>query len=67
MKSSEIRGFLVDELKDRIKNLRKELFNLKMKVKTGQLSDYRSYRFIKKDLAKHLTILVEKEKSIHAK
>lgn len=67
MKSSEIRGFLVDELKDRIKNLRKELFNLKMKVKTGQLSDYRSYRFIKKDLAKHLTILVEKEKSINAK
>ncbi len=67
MKSSEIRGFSADELKEKIKNLRKELFNLKMKVKTTQLPDYRSYRFMKKDLAKHLTILSEKEKGINAK
>lgn len=67
MKSSEVRSFSVDELKEKVKNLRKELFNLKMKVKTAQLPDYRNYRFMKKDLARHLTILAEKEKGINAK
>ncbi|MCL4558454.1 MAG: 50S ribosomal protein L29 [Deltaproteobacteria bacterium] len=66
MKPSEIRDFSAEELKERIKNVRKELFNLKMKVKTSQLHDYRSYRFMKKDLARYLTILAEKEKSAHA-
>ncbi len=66
MKPAEIREFSADELKEKINNVRKELFNLKMKVKTAQLQDYRGYRFMKKDLARYLTILAEKEKGSHA-
>ncbi|MCL4478859.1 MAG: 50S ribosomal protein L29 [Deltaproteobacteria bacterium] len=67
MKASEIRAFSADEIKEKISDKRKELFNLKLKVKTAQLNDYRSYRLMKKDLAKLLTILREKEKGINAK
>ncbi len=67
MNSSEIRSLSVDEIKEKINNMRKELFNIKFKVNTAQLADFRSYRFMKKDLARHLTILLEKEKGINAK
>jgi large subunit ribosomal protein L29 len=67
MKPSEIRNLSVDEIKEKINTMRKELFNLKLKVSTSQLADFRSYRFMKKDLAKHLTILLEKERGINAK
>jgi large subunit ribosomal protein L29 len=67
MKPSEIRSLSVDEIKEKINNMRKELFNIKLKVSTAQLADFRSYRFMKKDLARHLTILLEKEKGINAK
>ncbi|MGB9735232.1 MAG: 50S ribosomal protein L29 [bacterium] len=67
MKPSEIRTLSVDELRIKINDMRKELFNLKLKVKTGQLADFRSYRFMKRDLARHLTILAEKEKGLNAK
>lgn len=67
MKPSEIRNLSVDEIKEKISTMRKELFNLKLKVTTAQLADYRSYRTMKKDLARHLTVLLEKERGIHAK
>lgn len=67
MKPSEIKALSIDELKIKINDLKKELFNLKLKVKTGQLADFRSYRLMKKDLARHLTILTEKEKGLNAK
>ncbi len=67
MKPSEIRSLSVDEIKEKINDMRKELFNIKLKVSTAQLADFRSYRFMKKDLARHLTVLLEKEKGINAK
>ncbi len=67
MKPSEIRSLSVDEIKEKINTMRRELFNLKLKVSTAQLADFRSFRMMKKDLAKHLTILTEKERGIHAK
>lgn len=67
MKTSEIRALSIDELKVKVNDMRKELFNLKLKMKTAQLSDYRSYRFMKRDLARHLTILAEKERGTNAK
>ncbi len=67
MKPSEIRNLSVDEIKEKVNTMRKELFNLKLKVTTAQLVDFRSYRTMKKDLARHLTVLLEKERGIHAK
>ncbi len=67
MKPSEIRSLSVDEIKEKINDMKKELFNLKLKVKTAQLADFRSYRFLKKDLARYFTVLTEKEKGINAK
>ena len=66
MKPSEIRSLSPDELREKINDMRKELFNLKLKVRTAQLADFRSYRIMKRDLARHLTVLSEKEKGIHA-
>ena len=38
-----------------INNLKKELFNLKIMKKSGQLTDTSQFKKIKKQIAKHLT------------
>lgn len=61
MKASEIRELDRDELQRRLGSLREELFNLRFQLATGQLENTSRVRQVRKDIARILTILREKE------
>jgi len=60
MTIKELRKLTIDELKDKISELRKELIDLEFKIRTAQESDTSSLRKTKKDIARLFTILNEK-------
>lgn len=61
MKVSELRNLSADELKHKEEELRRELFNLKIRNATGQLENSARISLIKRDIARIKTILRERE------
>ena len=57
MKNKQIEKFSVDELKNKINSLKKDLFNFRFRKVNGQLEDTAKVSTIKKDVAKLLTKL----------
>ncbi|MCB0392065.1 MAG: 50S ribosomal protein L29 [Bdellovibrionales bacterium] len=57
MKYSEIKDLTVEELRKRIKSMREDLFEAKMKQSLGQLADPVEIRRKRKDIARVLTAL----------
>jgi len=60
VKPSELRGMTVDELKQKEQDLRRELFNLRFRQATGELENPVRIKIVKKDIARVLTIIMEK-------
>jgi large subunit ribosomal protein L29 len=60
VKASELRGMTVDELKQKEQDLRRELFNLRFRQATGELENPVRIKIVKKDIARVLTIIMEK-------
>lgn len=63
MKSSELREITVNDLVQKERDLRKELFNLRFQQATGEIENPMRIRLIKKDIAKILTIITEKKRA----
>ena len=62
MKASELREMTVDELQGREKDLAQQLFNLRLQIVTqGQLDNPAKVRQTKRDLARVLTVMREKQ------
>lgn len=61
MKASEIRELTEGELNKKRTELVEEIFNLKIQVSTQQTTNFASISKLKKDLARILTVLREKE------
>lgn len=61
MKASELRESTLEELKDKETELSQQLFNLRLQVVTGQLENPSKVKMAKKDLARVLTVMREKE------
>lgn len=61
MKASELRNMSTDELKNKLKEVTKELFNLRFSHATGQLENPMLLNTTKKDIARIKTILKERE------
>ena len=57
MKNKEIKKLSVDELKNKINSLKKDLFNFRFRRVNGQLEDTAKVSQIKKDVAKIFTTL----------
>ena len=53
-----------EELKSKFLNLKNELFNLRFQHSTGQLKNPLSLNSVKKDIARVLTILKEREAAL---
>ena len=51
-----------DELKAKEADFRKELFNLRFQQATGEIQNPKRMRAVKKDIARILTIMKEKER-----
>lgn len=62
MKISELRDLSVDELQKKEHDLRKELFNLRFQQATGEIENPMRIRAIRKNIAKALTLITEKNK-----
>jgi large subunit ribosomal protein L29 len=61
MKASEIRDLEDNELAKRVGELRKEVFGLRFSNATGELDDTAGMGRAKRDLARALTVIRERE------
>ena len=60
MKNKEIKKLSIDELKNKVNSLKKDLFNFRFRKANGQLENTAKVSQIKKDVAKLLTALNQK-------
>jgi len=63
MKNKELRELSSDELTGRIRELKKEIFNLRLQRVTGQLEKPSLLREIRKEIARAGTILSERART----
>ncbi len=63
MKISEIRKLKDEEIKTKVMENKKELLNLRIKNATGSLDKPSKLKELKKDIARMLTVLKERENS----
>ncbi|MCL2883057.1 MAG: 50S ribosomal protein L29 [Coriobacteriia bacterium] len=61
MKANEIRGLSHDDLQVKLKDSRTELFNLRFQMATSQLDNTARIKLVKKDIARVLTEIRERE------
>lgn len=61
MKARELRELTTEELKERERDLRQELFNLRFQIATGQAENPQIIRNVRRDLARVLTVFRERE------
>jgi len=62
MKPSTLTTLTVDELKQKEQELRKELFNLRFRLATGEVENPMRIRAVRKDIARVLTVITEKQR-----
>ena len=60
MKASEIRELTAEQLSEKLKELKTELFNLRFQHAINQLDNPHKIVDVKKDIARAMTILQEK-------
>ena len=61
MKASELRGMGKEELVEKEKSLKKDLFNLNFQRKMGGVEKPSRFGLIRRDIARILTVLKERE------
>ncbi len=59
MKISEVRDLSADQLSEKLTELKREQFNLRVQQATGQLENTTQRRAVRRDIAKVLTVLNE--------
>ena len=60
----EVRGLSVEKLQEKLQELKKDLFMLRMQHATNQLENPMQIAAVKKDIARVKTIIREKETNI---
>ena len=60
----EIRGWSVEDLNEKLNDLKKDLFMLRMQHATNQLDNPLQIAAVKKDIARIKTIIREKETNV---
>jgi large subunit ribosomal protein L29 len=63
----EFRDLTSDELQLRLQETRRELFNLRQQWFSGSLQDHNRMRAVRKDIARILTVLRERELGLELK
>ena len=61
MKIKEVRDLSTEELNARVYSFKEELYNLRRKKAVGQLENMMEIKRVRKDIAKVLTVLRERE------
>lgn len=60
LKVEEIRGLGVDEIREKVEKLKKDLMQYRFQAKTGKLERQSTLREVRRDIARLLTIMNEK-------
>ena len=60
----EVRGLSIEKLEEKLQDLKKDLFMLRMQHATNQLDNPMQIAAVKKDIARIKTIIREKETNI---
>ena len=63
MKASELSSMTVEQLEDKVKELKSELFGLRFQLATGQLQNTMQISQLKRDIARCKTILRQKDEA----
>lgn len=63
MKAEEVRAKTEDELRDELRALKKEAFNLRFQQASGQLENTARVRVVRRDIARVQTILGERRQA----
>ena len=63
MKASELSSMSVEQLQEKVKELKSELFGLRFQLATGQLQNTMRLGEVRKDIARCKTILRQKEEA----
>ena len=63
MKISEVRELSTDALRARLNDAREELMRLRFQQATGELTDFTRLRYTRRDIARMLTVLTEREQA----
>lgn len=61
MKPAALRALTMDELKQKELEFRRELFNLRFRLATGEVENPMLINAIRKDIARVLTLMTEKQ------
>lgn len=61
MKVAEIRNLSTEEIRNRVNDARHELMNLRFQMAIGGLTDYTRLRQTRREIARLLTVLGERE------
>ena len=61
MNASELRELPDEELRDKLAEHKEELFNLRFQLVTGQLDNPRAVGVVKREIARIMTIMRERE------
>jgi len=61
---NEVRGLSVEKLQEKLQELKKDLFMLRMQHATNQLENPMQIAAVKKDIARIKTIIREKETNV---
>ena len=64
MKAKEIKDLSVEKLEEKLQDLKKDLFMLRMQHATNQLDNPMQIAAVKKDIARIKTIIREKEQNV---
>lgn len=65
MKAGEVRSLSPDERRQKLVEMKQELFNLRFQHATGQLENPQRLKQIKRDVARVQTVIREEELSTH--
>jgi large subunit ribosomal protein L29 len=61
MKADKVRGYDAKELAVQLKDTEEQLFRLKFQMSMGQMEGLKKYRVLRKDRARLLTVVRERE------
>ena len=63
MELEELRQMSADDLRVKEREVREELFRLRLKLRTNQLDNPTGYRRARKELARILTLITQKQRA----
>lgn len=64
MKAKDVRDLSVNELEEKLSDLKEELFNLRFQLATGQLDNPMRISAVRKSIARVKTVMRERELNI---